>query len=144
MKEYYFFNHFHLTIALVFVGISCGAVASDKELVISIDDQSRVWGSCPAFIPKGCEVAVLQSDPAKENVDVFFKVPGDFHIPAHWHSSQERMVLVSGELDVTYEGHQTATIIKGDFAYGPAKLPHEAYCKKGDDCVLYIWLCCST
>lgn len=112
--------------------------ASDQALVISAKDQKLQWGACPAFIPEGCEIAVLQGDPAKDNVDIFFKVPGDFSIPYHTHTSQERMVLVSGELEVTYDNHETAVIKKGDFAYGPAKLPHKAYCKKGADCILYI------
>lgn len=117
---------------------SINVFASDQALVISAKDKSLQWGACPAFIPEGCEIAVLQGDPAKDNVDIFFKVPGDFSIPYHTHTSQERMVLVSGELEVTYDNHETAIIKKGDFAYGPAKLPHKAYCRKGEDCILYI------
>jgi len=52
--------------------------------------------------------------------------------------SQERMVLVYGTLDVTYDDQSKETIQVGEYAYGPAKLPHSAYCQKGDDCVLYI------
>jgi uncharacterized RmlC-like cupin family protein len=48
------------------------------------------------------------------------------------------MALVSGELEVTYDGHATAVIKPGDYAYGPAKLPHDAYCRKGDSCILFI------
>jgi mannose-6-phosphate isomerase-like protein (cupin superfamily) len=123
---------------VLLLATSTSVFASDQALVIAAEDKSLEWGACPAFIPEGCEIAVLQGDPAKDNVDIFFKVPGDFTIPYHMHTSQERMVLVSGELEVTYDNHETATIRKGDFAYGPAKLPHKAYCKKGDDCILYI------
>ncbi len=117
---------------------SIQVVASEQARVVSADAKSLQWSACPAFIPPGCQIAVLQGDPAKNNVDIFFKVPGDFHIPYHSHTSQERMVLVSGELEVTYDNHETAVIRKGDFAYGPAKLPHKAYCRKGEDCILYI------
>lgn len=48
------------------------------------------------------------------------------------------MILVSDTLDVTYDNHNTTTISTGDYAFGPAQLPHSAYCHKGDDCVLYI------
>ena len=122
------------------VSMSAGGIdtPSGEALVISVDDQSLEWGPCPEFIPKGCEIAVLQGDPAKENADIFFRVPGDFHIPYHWHNSQERMVLVSGELEVEYDNHEKVIIKEGDFAYGPAKLPHKAYCREGDPCVLYI------
>jgi len=127
-----------LTTTFLLLATSTNVFASDQALVISAKDKSLQWGACPAFIPEGCKIAVLQGDPAKENVDIFFKVPGNFSVPYHTHTSQERMVLVSGELEVTYDNHETAIIKKGDFAYGPAKLPHKAYCRKGEDCILYI------
>ncbi|WP_418512179.1 cupin domain-containing protein [Corallibacter sp.] len=127
-----------LILLFVFCSLFGYVNADEKALVISHKDPSLQWGPCPDFIPAGCAIAVLQGDPAKNNVDIYFKVPGDFHIPHHLHTSQERMVLVSGTLDVQYDNHETATIMAGEYAYGPAKLPHSAYCHKGDDCVLYI------
>lgn len=114
-----------------------GAV-SEPALAFTFKDTQLKWGPCPAFIPKGCEIAVLHGDPSKPNVDVFFKVPANFTIPSHWHTSAERMVLVSGEMDVTYEGQKTITLKTGTYAYGPAKLPHKAVCAKGAPCVLFI------
>ena len=107
-------------------------------LASTFKDAQLKWGPCPSFIPKGCEIAVLHGDPAKTNADIFFKVPASFDIPHHWHTSAERMVLVSGELQVTYDGQKPVTLKPGMYAYGPAKLPHKASCAKGDPCVLFI------
>ena len=112
--------------------------ANDPALAYTFKDPSLKWGPCPPFIPKGCEIAVVHGDPAKPNFDVFFKVPGGSTIPEHWHTSAERMVLVSGELTVTYQGQAATTLKKGTYAYGPPKLPHRATCAKGDPCVLLI------
>ncbi|MGQ0645624.1 MAG: cupin domain-containing protein [Elusimicrobiota bacterium] len=112
--------------------------AAEPALAYTFKDAQLKWGPCPAFIPQGCEIAVLHGDPAKPNADIFFKVPANFTIPHHWHSSAERMVLVSGELTVTYDGQKPATLKPGMYAYGPAKLPHKATCGKGDPCVLFI------
>lgn len=112
--------------------------ASEAALSLTIADAQLKWGPCPDFIPQGCEIAVLHGDPAKANADVFFKVPADFTIPPHWHTSPERMVLVSGELQVMYDGQEPTTLTPGTYAYGPAKLPHSAYCLKGTACVLFI------
>ncbi|MEE3169664.1 MAG: cupin domain-containing protein [Pseudomonadota bacterium] len=118
---------------------ACACVsAQEKPLVISHEDPGLEWMPCPDFIPEGCQIAVLQGDPADTNLDIFFKVPGDFEIPPHFHTSQERMVLVSGTLEVVYENHEKETISVGEYAYGPAELPHSAYCHAGADCVLYI------
>ena len=125
-------------VALTGSVVSAEGPVSDPALALTFHDASLKWGPCPPFIPKGCEIAVLHGDPAKPNVDVFFKVPGGFTIPKHWHTSAERMVLVSGELTVTYDGQKPATLKRGTYAYGPAKLAHEATCKKGAPCVLFI------
>lgn len=112
--------------------------ASDPALANTFKDAQLTWGPCPAFIPTGCEIAVLHGDPAKANADVFFKVPGDFDIPRHWHTSAERMVLVSGELTVTYDGQEPVVLKPGMYAYGPPKHSHKASCAAGDPCVLFI------
>jgi len=111
---------------------------ADPALTSSFTNPQLKWGPCPAFIPQGCEIAVLHGDPAKQNADIFFKVPANFSIPLHWHTSAERMVLVSGELQVTYDGQVPVTLKPGMYAYGPAKLPHKAFCKSGAPCVLFI------
>lgn len=128
------------TASLVFASpfASAEGPAADPALAFTFKDSQLKWGPCPPFIPKGCEIAVLHGDPSKNNADVFFKVPGNFTIPSHWHTSAERMVLVSGELHVTYEGQKTTVLKPGTYAYGPAKVPHKATCAKGDPCVLFI------
>ena len=129
-----------LTLALFLVGGFAGLplYAQEPPLSWTAKDAKLKWGPCPPFLPKGCEIAVLHGDPAQSNVDVFFKVPAGSTIPRHWHTSAERMVLVSGELHVTYDGNKTAVLKPGTYAYGPAKLPHKAECKRAGPCVLFI------
>ena len=59
-------------------------------------------------------------------------------IPPHGHTSAERLVLVNGELDVTYEGQPTAHLKKGMYAYGPPMAIHEGKCVSEEECVLFI------
>jgi len=114
------------------------APAAEAPLAFAFTDPQLEWSACPDFIPKGCEIVVLHGDPAQANADVFFKVPANFTIPDHWHTSAERMVLVSGELQVTYEGRPTTVLKPGMYAYGPARLAHRAVCGSGAPCVLFI------
>lgn len=111
---------------------------SEPALVITANDAQLKWGPCPPFLPKGCAIAVLHGDPAKDNVDVFFKVPAKSTIPLHWHTSPERMVLIAGQLHVTYDGQKKAVLKPGTYAYGPAKKTHSGYCASKMDCVLFI------
>lgn len=110
----------------------------EQAVTWNASDAQLKWGPCPPFLPRGCGIAVLHGDPAKHNVDVFLKVPGKSTLPLHWHSSAERMVLVAGELHVTYDGQKTAVLKPGTYAYGPAKLPHKAVCASAAACVLFI------
>jgi anti-sigma factor ChrR (cupin superfamily) len=89
-------------------------------------------------MPPGCNIAVLHGDPAQPNADVFFRVPGKAVIPSHWHTSAERMVLVSGEMRVAYTGQTPSTLRPGTYAYGPSKLQHSATCTSASPCVLFI------
>jgi mannose-6-phosphate isomerase-like protein (cupin superfamily) len=126
--------------ALILAGVSAGAPVSAQEpaLTRTAKDSQLQWGPCPPFLPKGCRIAVLHGDPARETADIFLKVPANSTLPRHWHTSAERMVLVSGELHVTYDGHKTEVLKPGTYAYGPAKLPHKAECKQAGPCVLFI------
>jgi len=133
-----------LQVALLFVLGLIGsfalaqAPAQEQALTRTARDAQLKWGPCPPFLPKGCAIAVLHGDPAKDNVDVFFKVPAKSTIPLHWHTSAERMVLVAGKLHVTYDGQKTAVLRPGTYAYGPAKRPHKGFCASTSPCVLFI------
>ena len=129
-----------LLFLLSIIGASAFAEAPVPEQAITqtADDAQLKWGPCPPFLPKGCGIAVLHGDPAKDNVDVFFKVPAKSTIPLHWHTSPERMMLVAGELHVTYDGQKKAVLKPGTYAYGPAKKPHNGYCASKVPCVLFI------
>lgn len=101
-------------------------------------DASLEWGPCPPlFKDPGCEITVLHGNPAEPNTDIFFKVPKKYSIPWHRHTSAERMILVNGKMEVTYEGQETTLVKSSAYAYGPANKPHNAYCVKGP-CVLFI------
>ena len=132
--------HCSLLLMLGLVGSFAQAQAPDQEqaLTRTARDAQLTWGPCPPFLPKGCAIAVLHGDPAKPNVDVFLKVPAKSTIPLHWHTSAERMVLVAGELHVTYDGQKKAMLKPGTYAYGPAKRPHKGFCASSVPCVLFI------
>jgi mannose-6-phosphate isomerase-like protein (cupin superfamily) len=124
------------------VGLSdTSAVAeapSQKPHALAFGDAQLKWGPCPPLFPKGCEIAVLHGDLTKPNADVFLKVPANYTIPSHWHSSAERMILVSGELRIEYTGHNPSVLKPGTYAYGPTKAPHKASCTNSGPCVLFI------
>jgi quercetin dioxygenase-like cupin family protein len=127
--------------ALAFVaGLATQApvLADEAAFIRTVDSAEIAWGPCPEFMPEGCALAVLQGNPAERNADVFFKLPAKSTAALHTHTSAERMVLVSGEMKVQYEGQEPVVLKAGTYAYGPASLPHEATCSSDQDCILFI------
>ena len=127
-----------LTSGLLLAVAVCMPLHAQEPFTRTMKDPQLKWGPCPPFLPKGCQIAVLQGDPAKNNADIYFKLPPGSIVPRHWHTSAERIVLMTGELHVTYDGHKPVVLKAGTYAYGPAKLPHKAECKKAGPCVLFI------
>jgi quercetin dioxygenase-like cupin family protein len=117
---------------------AAAATAAEPPLAIAADDKALAWGGCPPIFPSGCQIAVLHGDPARPNADVFLRVPGGQALPAHSHTSAERMVLVSGRLRVKHQGAPATVLTPGMYAYGPAGRPHEAACQGEAPCTLFI------
>ena len=111
----------------------------DQSDTKSVNNKDLIWHPAPDFLP-GCTFTVLHGDMSQPNMDFFFKVPANTIVANHWHHSQERMVLISGEMEVTYEGEPTQLLKTGSYAYGPAKKPHSAKCLDKGPCMLFIAL----
>ncbi|HUD97509.1 MAG TPA: cupin domain-containing protein [Woeseiaceae bacterium] len=114
------------------------ALGDEHAFIRTADSAELEWGPCPEFMPEGCAIAVLQGNPAEPNADVFFRLPAGATAPLHRHASAERMVLVSGEMQVRYEGQEPVVLKTGTYAFGPPRLPHDATCRSATDCVLFI------
>ena len=133
-------NSFLVLAGLLTVATGAGARQPEQEpaLAIEFGNPALQWGPCPAFFGDGCHIAVLHGDPAKPNTDVFFRMAGGNSFPPHRHTSAERMVMVAGEMDVTYENQDTERLTAGTYAFGPAHRVHHGRCVSEEDCVLFI------
>jgi len=132
-----------LSIFILFISITIyaqkgGEIDIENSVVKTINNANLQWGPCPSFMPDGCNIAVLHGDPSKNNVDILFKIKGGSDIPNHWHSSPERMILLSGKLSVTYEDETTQVMETGSYAYGPSNKKHTAKCLSKEPCVIFI------
>jgi hypothetical protein len=123
--------------AIASCAASVAQMTPEKPLTVTASAPLQ-WGPCPPIFPAGCQIAVLHGDPSKPNADVFLRVPGGYEIPAHSHTSPERMVLVEGQLRVRYQGAAEEVLTVGEYAYGPSKLAHVAKCMSSTPCTLFI------
>lgn len=55
------------------------------------------WGPAPPVLPAGAQVAVLDGDPFKPGFfSLRLKFPDGYQVPAHWHPTDENIVVVQG------------------------------------------------
>ena len=131
-------------ISLFFIGVGLLAQSNDMDntemsITKTINDSDIVWNPAPEFFP-GCSFTILHGDISEPNLDLFFRIEPNTEIINHTHNSAERMVLISGELEVQYEGEKPQILKAGTYAYGPANKPHRAKCLNSGQCVLFIAL----
>lgn len=112
----------------------------DASSAVSSERFSELdWFPCPEPLNfEGCHIAILHGDPGKQNADVLFRMQPGTTAPEHWHTSAERMILISGEMHVTYQGEDTHILKAGSYAYGPAEKSHVAVCVGEEPCVMFI------
>jgi len=127
-----------LPVALALLATTASAQTPDRPLSIAHDDPAVAWSGCPAVFPQGCELTILHGDPGQPGADVMLRVAPHQTLPDHRHSSAERMMLAAGRLAVKYRGYPETTLSPGNYAYGPANLPHRATCVSDEPCVLFI------
>ncbi len=130
--------------SMVFIFLTTGAYAqisdnpmAEKSYATAMDNKELKWSPAPDFFP-GCSFTILHGDLAKPNLDFFFKIEPNTEVVNHKHNSQERMILISGDLEVQYEGEDPVILKAGTYAYGPAGKPHKAKCLDNGPCVLFV------
>jgi quercetin dioxygenase-like cupin family protein len=102
--------------------------------VIVTPDQIK-WSAAPAGQPAGAKVGALEGDPGKPGPFVLrVKVPAGYTVPPHWHTNDENITVLSGEMNIG-EGDKldksAATAVgPGGYVKMPAKMHHFAYSEK--------------
>ena len=136
-------NRLFLVLAAVSVSmVACNdrtdrPVASENKggspLTVSFADMK--WTDLPEV--KGTQFAPLSGDPKTGEFTQMRKIPAGTDNPLHTHSSEIKMVVISG---VLYTGPDLASA--RDFGPGsvivlPANWVHVSGCRAGSDCVFY-------
>src|SRR5690242_19889587 len=81
---------------LLLCGWALAQSASKKEHKMLTPDQIT-WGKPPPGLPSNLEAAVLDGDPTKAGLYVVrLRFPDGLHIPAHWHTKDENITVISG------------------------------------------------
>jgi quercetin dioxygenase-like cupin family protein len=128
------------------VALSAGvgvAWAAKKEIVLMPAEDLK-WVEMPPppgmkDAPKGdaVQIAVVSGDPMKGAYAAFVKLPAGQPHPLHTHSSDVKVVVLSGTFTVTPEGGVEKKIGPGGYFFVPANAKHTSSCAAGAPCVMF-------
>jgi hypothetical protein len=107
---------------------AAGSVAAQTSHIV-VPANKVQWGPAPPVLPAGAQFAVLEGNPAEKGPIVMrLQLPANYNLPAHWHSTAERLTVLSGAFHVgmgdKLDRQASQTLEPGGFVSLPAKMNH--------------------
>lgn len=121
---------------LSIAAICRSAAAADAPEHVMFNPADIKWGDAPPAFSPGAKAAVLYGDPSKPGLFVMrVKLPAGYVVPAHWHSTDEVVSVVSGSgafgLGDKFDPKLLHPMSVGSLVVAPAKHNHFATTKTG-------------
>lgn len=106
------------------------AAAADPHVLVPADNVK--WMPAPPALPPGAQISVLDGDPGQKGiVTLRLQFPAGYEIPAHWHSTTERVTVLSGTLQVgmgdKLDRGKSQALQAGGYVSLPARMHHFAW-----------------
>ncbi len=118
--------------ALAVLTVSTTATAEDHKSPAAYLPEAAEWAPAPPVLPAGADIAVLSGNPFGDGWFVLrLKFPAGYDIPAHIHSGDELITVISGEFNIGHgeklDREATTLLNAGGFVEMPAGHPHFAW-----------------
>jgi anti-sigma factor ChrR (cupin superfamily) len=109
--------------------VMAGLLLAESSGVVVVNPGAAKW----QVEGGGSESVVLREDAQTGALELFARYPAGHVFAPHWHSVNERMVLVERRMSVN-----NATLEPGGFAYLPAKQVQTMSCVSTSRCAFYV------
>ncbi|HEY1341363.1 MAG TPA: cupin domain-containing protein [Bryobacteraceae bacterium] len=87
--------------------------------------------------PPGSEGVMLRADPKTGGIELLVRFPGGHVIAPHRHESNERIIVLEGQLTLRQDSGDTA-LNPGGFAFLPAREVQRLSCTAKTRCTFYL------
>ena len=89
----------------------------EGEVQHAVYTEDIEWAPCPAHLPPGCQLTVLEGSPKVADMfTVRFLADAGFFMPPHTHPKDERVTIISGQVAVAFGAGATREDAK---VFGP-------------------------
>ena len=125
-----------LVILLVAVGASSRGQAqtSPRGIVTPLAGANLVFDGEPACL----KVARENGDPDTGPSTFLLEAPSGCVVPAHYHTAEEQLMVVQGDVLTGMDGMAEAALGPGGFAMMPSKAMHWFTCKSKSTCLMFV------
>ena len=104
---------------------------------ILVEPATAAWEH-ERFDPPGAESVVLRDDAQTGGTEMLVRYPAGHKFAPHWHSANERMVVVEGTMQVEVNG-VAKTLGPGSYAFMPARQLQKETCVSQSRCGFYVF-----
>jgi len=125
-----------LSVLVAALSIPTSAVPADTVTPMLIVNSAGGKWQHDAGDPAGSESITLHDDPA--GTELFARYPAGHVFAPHWHSANERIVLLEGRMSIQ-DGTAKKSLEPGGFAYLPAKQTQKMACVSSTPCTFYVY-----
>lgn len=113
---------------------SAPAHAKDTEPMVVVNPQTLKFTAVPG-LPSCASASALRGDPRSGPAWVLLKLASGCRVPAHWHTANEDLVIISGQGSLMMKDGQRLQFAPGAYASLPNHHVHQASCTRA--CLLF-------
>ena len=103
-------------------------------IVMPLASANLVYDGEPACLKAARE----NGDPDKGASTFLLEASSGCVVPAHYHTAEEQLMVVRGDVLTGMDGMAEATLGPGGFAMMPSKAMHWFTCKTKDTCLMFV------
>jgi quercetin dioxygenase-like cupin family protein len=119
---------------LAAVGVSLQGQTAAHGVVTPLASANLVFDGEPACL----KVARENGDPDIGASTFLLEAPSGCVVPAHYHTAEEQLMVVRGDVLTGMDGMPETTMGPGGFAMMPSKAMHWFTCKSKDTCLMFV------
>jgi quercetin dioxygenase-like cupin family protein len=105
-----------------------------RGIVTPLASANLVFDGEPACL----KVARENGDPDKGASTFLLEAPSGCVVPAHYHTAEEQLMVVQGDVLAGMDSMAEATLGPGGFARMPSKAMHWFTCKSKNTCLMFV------
>ena len=121
-------------VVVVLVASACLRAQTAKQGVVRPLAETKFGADEPACLSSANE----NGDPDTGPSTFILKAPSGCLVPWHYHTAEEQLIVVSGDVLTEMDGMAAKTLGPGGFAMMPSKAKHQFTCHSKSECILLV------